>query len=154
MVRNVPAAADGTAAPGLFGGRIVVTDDGAGVAEALVGLLGERGVDAVVATAVNSRDHVGLIYLGNLRAASGIDAAIALNRDAFDAAQDFANAGIGGGLFVVVDDQRDEVGSTVNGIDAGIDTTSAWASGLTALARTAALEWPTTTVKSIEIERG
>ena len=148
VVRSVPSTANGIAAPGLFDGRVIVTDDCAGVAEALVALLVERGVDAAVATAGNSHDHVGVIYLGNLRATPNVDAALALNRDAFAAAQDFASTGIENGLFVVVDDQRGTFGYT------GADTTRVWASGLTALARTAAIEWPTTTVKSIDIERG
>jgi NAD(P)-dependent dehydrogenase (short-subunit alcohol dehydrogenase family) len=47
-----------------------------------------------------------------------------------------------------VDDQRGAFGM------AHADPTRAWASGLTALARTAALEWPTTTVRSIDVDRG
>ena len=148
VVRSVPSSADGTAAPGLFGGRIIVTDDGAGVGDALVALLVEHGVDAAVATANDAHGHVGLIYLGNLRATSTVDAALELNRDAFEAARSFAGTAIDGGLFVVVDDQLGALGHT------GSDTSRVWAGGLVALARTAAIEWPTTTVKSIDIERG
>ncbi len=99
--------------PGLFDGRVVVTDDGGGVAAGARRAPGRaRRRRSSSRPAADPRDHVGLIYLGNLRTASDVDAAIALNRDAFDAAQDFASAGIDGGLFVVVDDQRGASGVT------------------------------------------
>ena len=141
--RSNASDAPGSVTPGLFGGRIVVTNDGAGVADALVGLLAERGVDAVVGDPASSTEMSGVIDLGNLRDHVDADAAVASNRSAFGVAQAFARRPAEGGLFVVVCDRN-----------APTDSTRIWGSGLVALARTAALEWPDVMVRSVDIERG
>ena len=147
VVQAGPAAASSTPSPGLFAGKILVTDDEGGIAPALIHALAEHGVDAVLASAIDSIGRAGLIYLGNLRVAADVDWALALNRDAFDVAKTFAASAAEGGLFVAVDDQNGTFGC------AGSDATRAWASGLSALNRTATLEWPAATVKTIDIDR-
>ena len=149
VVRTAPDEPDGTATPGLFERRIVVTDDGDGVAAALVEALVAHGVDAILGTIDDVARGGGVVDLGNLRPTDSVDAALALNRDAFGAARTFATADHDSALFVVVDDQGGTFGRTPVG-----DGTRSWASGLGALARTAAIEWPDVTVRAIDVERG
>jgi acyl transferase domain-containing protein len=147
IVRPSPTAVTGTPSTGLFDGTIVVTDDEGGIAPALVAALTERGVDAVIESVDAPVPHTGLIYLGNLRNTPDVDAALALNRNAFDAAHEFASGGPAGGLFVAVDDQHGSFGYDNS------DAKRSWAGGISALSRTAAIEWPAATVKMIDIER-
>lgn len=83
---------------------------------------------------------------------SSVDDAVAINREAFAVARAFKTQTAAGGLFVTVSD----LGGTF-----GLDRTSlsnhdaerAWSAGLGGLAKTAALEWQATTVRSIDIDR-
>ena len=127
---------------GLRNGPIAVTDDGHGVATALVARLVAAGIDAAVETAMPHNRDAGVIFLGGLRVLADVDEAVAVNRDAFASAKAAA-----GGLFVTVSALGGTFGS------AGSDPTQAWASGLRALVRTAAQEWPLASVKAIDIER-
>jgi acyl transferase domain-containing protein/NADP-dependent 3-hydroxy acid dehydrogenase YdfG len=128
---------------GLRDGPIAVADDGSGVASALVARLMAAGIDAAVETVVPRSGYAGVIFLGGLRDLTNVDEAVAVNRDGFASAQAAA-----GGLFVTVSALGGAFGS------AGSDPAQAWASGLTALARTAAREWSLASVKAIDIERG
>jgi acyl transferase domain-containing protein/NAD(P)-dependent dehydrogenase (short-subunit alcohol dehydrogenase family) len=145
VVQIGPAPISESPSPGLLDGEIIVTDDGGGVAEALVAEFIRRGVDATVGSPGQDAGSAGLVYLGNLRDVVDVDRACTFNRDAFEAAQAFASSG--GHLFVAVDDQHGDFASS------GAHGPRTWAGGLTALNRTAALEWPDVHIKTIDIDR-
>jgi acyl carrier protein len=148
-VREVPASSVGMALSGILGARrLVVTDDGTGVATALVESLARHGVNAnVVATVPVDADAV--IFLGGLRTVKTVDDAVAVNREAFHASRTVATRmSAEGGTFVTVQDTGGDFGLS------GRDATRAYLGGVSALARTAALEWPQAAVKAIDLERG
>ena len=84
-----------------------------------------------------------------MREVGSIDEAIAVNREAFRAARAVAaRFEAEGGLFATVQDTGGDFGLSGR---AGL---RAWSGGLSALARTAALEWPRASVRAIDCERG
>ncbi|MEV4561641.1 SDR family NAD(P)-dependent oxidoreductase, partial [Kitasatospora sp. NPDC049285] len=153
VVRAVPVEASGLRVGGLGQGRVAVTDDGTGVAQRIVDRFAELGIRASVVNRIPADVH-GVVFLGGLRAVASVDEALAVNREAFRSAREFARrAGTGGdeavsGWFVTVQDTGGDFGQ------GGADPTHAWLGGLAALARTARLEWPKAAVKAIDCERG
>ncbi|MEO6419646.1 MAG: SDR family oxidoreductase, partial [Polyangiaceae bacterium] len=128
--------------------RVVVTDDGAGLAQAVVSKLAEGGVKATVVAQVPADANV-VIFLGGMRAVGSVDEAVAVNREAFRATRAVAaRFATDGGVLVTVQDTSGDFGLS------GKDATRAWLGGVSALARTAAREWPTASVKAIDCERG
>ena len=93
------------------------------------------------------------MYLGGLRDVSTVDEAVAINRDAFRAARSFKSTAGDGGLFVTVSDLGGDFGLAGSSLSNG-QGSRAWSGGLGGLAKTAAIEWPTTTARSIDVERG
>ncbi|HTA64525.1 MAG TPA: SDR family oxidoreductase, partial [Xanthomonadaceae bacterium] len=88
------------------------------------------------------------IYLGGLRPVGDDSEAIAINREAFVLARSLAKKlESERGLFVTVQDTGGAFGL------ADMDPRRAWLSGLPALVKTAALEWPHAALKAIDIER-
>jgi hypothetical protein len=148
-VREVASNPVGMALAGIFGAlHLVVTDDGAGVASALVSTLAKHGVTANMVTTVPAEADA-VIFLGGLRAVKTVDDAVAVNREAFHASRAVAaRMTTDGGAFVTVQDTGGNFGLS------GRDATHAFLGGVSALARTAALEWPQATVKAIDLERG
>ncbi len=148
-LREVPSTSVGMALSGILGAqRMVITDDGAGIAPALVIALAKHGVKATVVTTVPA-DADAVIFLGGLRTVKTIDEAVAVNREAFRATRAVAaRFGDTGGTFVTVQDTGGDFGLS------GRDGTRAYLGGVSALARTAALEWPKAAVKAIDLERG
>lgn len=146
----IPVAPPGLALPGLLRGPVAITDDGGGVAAALISRLQHAGVTAVLYTDADA-DTVGLldtvVFLGGLRRISTQEDGIEVERAAFRCARAVASRMTAkGGTFVTVQD---------TGGDFGISGTSArraWLGGLAALARTCAREWPAATVKAIDCE--
>ncbi|MFD6160029.1 SDR family oxidoreductase [Nocardia sp. NPDC060256] len=146
----VPVTSPGLVLPGLLRGTVAVTDDGGGVATALIAKLRDAGVTAVLYTDADA-ETVGLldtvVFLGGLRRITTGKDGIQLAREAFRCARAVApRMTAKGGTFVTVQD---------TGGDFGISGTSArrgWAGGLAALARTCAREWPAATVKAIDCE--
>jgi acyl transferase domain-containing protein len=148
VVRAVPAPARGLPLGGLDGGRLHVTEDGAGIAKGLVATLTGRGLDAALVTDVPADAH-GVIHLGGLRSASTVDGALAVNREVFRAARTVAEKFTQhGGVFVTVQDTGGDFGL------AGREPDRAWLGGIAALTRTAAREWPSASLKAIDCERG
>jgi acyl carrier protein len=147
-VRAVPAPAVGMAMHGLrTNGPAFVTDDGSGLATAVAAKLGARGVAAHVVREVPA-DAGFVVFLGGMRAVSSVDEAVAVNREAFRVARAIApRFAAQGGVFVTVQDTGGDFGLRGAG-------TRAWLGGVSALARTAALEWPAASVKAIDCERG
>jgi NAD(P)-dependent dehydrogenase (short-subunit alcohol dehydrogenase family) len=137
----------GLAAPGLFGdGLVVVTPDDRGVAEAVSDRLTALDVAVEVRPDVPSHTRA-VLYLGGLRAIRSVEDAIAVNREAFALAVRFApRARDEGGLFVTVQDTGGDLG--LSGRAGG----RAWLTGLAALAKTAAQEWPKACARAIDVE--
>jgi hypothetical protein len=150
VVQARPAAATDHLMQGLFtADPVIVTDDGAGVAPAVVELLEARGLSArVLGRAEEVPAQAGVvIFLGGLRAVRDIPAATSINREAFRAARAVAGRfSRAGGIFVTVQDTGGDFGLS------GRSGTRAWLSGLPGLVKTAAQEWPSACVKSIDVE--
>jgi len=145
-LRAVAAPALGLGTPGLVAARsLVVTDDGAGVGAALIDKLGARGAKARLVREIPA-DADAVIFLGGLRAAPCIDDVVAVNREALRAARAVAGRfAKEGGTFVTVQDTGGDFG--LSGCE------RAWLAGPAALARTAAIEWPSAHVRAIDIDR-
>jgi acyl transferase domain-containing protein len=150
VLREVATPAVGMALAGIcIADRVWITEDGTGLADALAEQLIQRGVKASVVEKVPP-DANAVIFLGGMRPAANVDDALAVNREAFRAARAVAarfSSGTGG-VFVTVQDTGGDFGLR------GSEGTRAWLGGVAGLARTAALEWPRTSVKAIDCERG
>jgi hypothetical protein len=125
-----------------------ITYDSAGLASLLAREFSKRGVQAKVVAEIPSSANA-VIFLGGMRSVESVDAAIAVNREAFQTARSLAArfALAKSGVFVTVQDTGGDFGLC------GHDNTRAWLGGVSALARTAALEWPHVSVKAIDCER-
>jgi NAD(P)-dependent dehydrogenase (short-subunit alcohol dehydrogenase family)/acyl carrier protein len=150
--QNVHTAPAAPTSPALAGhslldessGSITITDDGRGIGDALAELLIARGFEAAVSDEVPAGIRAA-ICLSGLRQFESREQAIAANLEAFKTASAVAAAiSAEGGVFVTVQD--------TGGRFAPSDQTRAWAGGLSALAKTASLEWPRARVKAIDIE--
>ena len=127
---------------------VEVTDDKTGVAPALIRKLKQHGVNAFMVDEVSDQAK-GVIFLEGLCELSDQDSAIAVNRKAFIAAQKVAgHLSASEGIFVTVQDTGGDFSLS------GGDKIRSWLGGLTGLVKTAALEWPNATLKSIDLERG
>ncbi len=147
-VRLVATPAPGFSLAGLRNGRLAVTNDGRGVAAQVAARLVAAGIDAEVHDTVPA-DVDGVIHLGGLRDVDSVDAAVAIQRDAFAAARRVAERYTrSGGVFVTVQDTGGDFGTD------GRYPGRAWLGGLAALTRTAGREWPGASVKAIDCERG
>ncbi|RDV37166.1 SDR family NAD(P)-dependent oxidoreductase [Bradymonadaceae bacterium TMQ3] len=125
---------------------ITLIDDQGGVASALAELLGERGYEAeVVNDLAEDRVVAQLLDLRGLRETPSVDSALQLQRDAFACARFAARTGALQTYALI----QDTGGSF--GLSDAPQGPRAWLGGLSALAKTAALEWPSTLVKSIDI---
>jgi acyl transferase domain-containing protein len=147
-VRAVDATRTG-AAVGRFptSGPVVVTDDGAGIAPALVASLRSRGIDSRVVTQVPPQAG-GLIFLGGLRELECEAAVLEVNRQAFHCARTLAQRlATAGGVLVTVQDTGGDFGLS------GRAGERAWLGGLPGLVKSAAQEWPHARLRAIDIER-
>lgn len=136
--------------PGLAraSGFLAVVDDGEGVAGVLAEMLENRGVRArVTREPAEASESYGVLYLGGLRKVREAGAAIAINQEAFLWARAVGERlAAENGLFVTVQDTGGDFGL---GGQLGV---LAWAGGLPALVKTAALEWPACELKAIDVE--
>jgi acyl transferase domain-containing protein/acyl carrier protein len=148
VVGTREAATSGLTMGGVLGARrLVITNEGTGIAQALVRALQERGVNAEVVTDVPA-DADAVVFLGGLRPLATVESAIAVNREAFLAARAVAASFTrDGGAFVLVQDTGGDLGIEAR------EPRSAWLAGVAALARTAQLEWPKASVKAIDLAR-
>ncbi len=121
---------------------------GAGVAEALVAELQQRGVNARPADASTLQGLSGLLFLGGLRPVADIDEATRINREAFLVAQAFGTQRSGKGVFVTVQDTGGAFATT------NCEPVRAWLAGLAGLTRSAAQEWSGVSAKAIDIDCG
>ena len=134
-------------------GKVAVTNEGNGIAAALVKTLRSSGIDAEVVDELPSSGPSAVIFLGGLRDVSTVDEAVAINREAFNTARAFKGGNAEGGLFVTVSDLGGDFGLGGASLSNGHGP-RAWSGGLGGLAKTAAIEWPSTTVRSIDVARG
>ncbi|WP_211215434.1 SDR family NAD(P)-dependent oxidoreductase, partial [Actinoalloteichus spitiensis] len=143
------SAAPGQPTPGLGDAPLVVTDDGRGVARALVDRLVGEGFEATVVEEVPPSARA-VVLLDGLTEDSSPDHAVALHRTALAAASRMAAAGAGeqGTLLVTVQDTGGDFGL------AGRRPDRAWLGGLSGLARTAGREWPRASVRAIDCQCG
>jgi len=149
VVRQVTTPAVGMAMRGILTADCVwITYDSAGLASLLAKEFSRRGVQAKIVAEIPSSANAA-IFLGGMRSVESVDAAIAVNRQAFQTARSLAErfALAKSGVFVTVQDTGGDFGLR------GHDNTRAWLGGVSALARTAALEWPHVSVKAIDCER-
>ncbi|CAN7252414.1 SDR family oxidoreductase [Pseudoduganella sp. LjRoot289] len=147
-LRALPAPAPGVAMKGLLTGKLVVTDDGGGIAGLVAASLAAQGYPATAVDTVPG-DATGVIFLGGLRAIANREEALRINQEAFSAARAIAPAlERDGGLFVAVQDTGGDFGLS------GRAPERAWSGGLAALVLTAVREWPLATLKTIDCERG
>ena len=149
-LRLVSAPALGFSLPGLYRvKRLAITSEGTGVAEALAAQLASQGVRAEVVHAVSelAADVDGVIFLGGLSAMADVDAALAVQREAFLAAKRLAaGASQRPSVFVTVQD---------TGGDFGLGgSPRAWLGGLPGLVKTAALEWSDVGARAIDLDLG
>ncbi|WP_257389588.1 phosphopantetheine-binding protein, partial [Tahibacter caeni] len=145
VLELTPAPAAGFAAPGLVDGEPVFVLGAAGLDSAVATALRSNGVDARAVDALPDGAKR-CVYLGGLRSVEDEVQATAVNREAFVVAQRLAN--VDDALFVTVQDTGGHFGVQ------NADARRAWLAGLPALIKTAALEWPRATLKSIDLERG
>ena len=145
----VPAAAPGFALAGLQRAQhLFITDDGRGIGAALAAALRAQGIAATVGSSVPAACDA-LILLDGLGAAADVDAACAAQRAAFSAARAAAGAlQAAGGVFVTVQDTGGSYGLGSAALP------RAWYGGFAGLAKSAAKEWPTVAVRSIDLECG
>ncbi|MFJ9889800.1 SDR family oxidoreductase [Streptomyces sp. NPDC091287] len=149
--RLVESPASGLTTAGLLDGPVSVTGEGPEGCS-IVGLvarkLTERGV-AATAVADVPEDARGVVHLGGLTAGGTPEEAREVHRSALRAARSVSpRAAGGGGLFVTVQDTGGDFG--LGGRAPG----RAWLGGVAGLARTAAKEWPDSSVKVVDCERG
>ena len=147
IVEPVEVPALRLAQPSLYRAkRIVVSDDGTGVAPALIEALGKRGLKAEL----ESQEAAGevFIHLGGLKPLAGPADAMAIEREALFSAQRFGRRQPKDGAFILVLDAGGDLGA------GGASGDRAYLGGLFGLAKTAALEWPSCHVRAIDLERG
>ena len=143
----IPAPATGFAMPFLLDETPLYLIGHDTLAASLALNLRARGVNAHAVNALPDA-AIACVYLGGMRAAVDIDAAIAINFEAFQIARTLAAKLSGkGGLFVTVQDSGGDFG-----LSGGATVpNSAWLAGLPALIKTCALEWPRASVKAIDL---
>ena len=143
----IAAAPTGFALPGLLSGlRVHITGDDT-IAPLLAETLRARGVQALAVSAL-PESSTACIFLGGLRKIRDADDAMAVNRDAFRLARALApRLQQGGGLFVTVQDSGGAFA-----MDA-VPADREWLSGMPALLKTAALEWPQACLKAIDLQQ-
>ncbi|MCB9664734.1 MAG: SDR family oxidoreductase [Alphaproteobacteria bacterium] len=145
VVEAVEVAAPGLSVAGLWSGIVQVIDGGSGVGEALAARLRSVGVDAVLATEV-SPEAAGVVLLSGLLPDPDRATARVVLTDAFAIATAIAPSFTErGGVFITVQDTGGDLGS------GGREPERAWLAGLTGLAKTAALEWPSATVRALDV---
>jgi len=135
--------------PGLREGLIVVIKDTKGISRHLVEKLRAKGVNVEeVDSAIKLSDKsCCIIYLGGLMDFASSRDAINANIEAFEVAKAISKKfSSSGGTFVIVQNTGGDFGLSAE------NSIQAWSAGLVALARTAALEWPTAFVKAIDLE--
>jgi NAD(P)-dependent dehydrogenase (short-subunit alcohol dehydrogenase family) len=141
----VESPASGVALRGLLAaGPIDIVDDGSGYGQQITGRLQKLGVNARLVPQVSS-DATGVIFARGLAVVRTQDEAIAVQRDAWNAARSLAKSRRDDCVFVTLQDTGGDFGLS------GRAGERAWSGGLAGLAKTAAAEWPDASVKAIDV---
>ncbi len=147
LVDAVAVPAPGAPMTGLYTTGLAVVDGGSGVAAALVARLSELGIVAAVADQPTAGQ--GVVLLGGLAQLGTADDVDAMYAEAFTWARAVGpTLEAQGGIFVTVQDTGGSFGLRA---DPG---ERAWLGGLPGLARTAGREWPSASVKAIDLAVG
>ncbi|MFC8393635.1 SDR family oxidoreductase [Streptomyces sp. NPDC057238] len=137
--------------PAAFGdGTVYVVDGGSKLGKLVAERLCAQGMkaEAIEDLEEPGPETAGVVYLGGLHQEADVEDMLKVQRDAFRTARLVAPIlAHRGGLFVTVQDTGGDFGT------GGTQGNRAWLSGLVALARTAAKEWPKATVKAIDCAR-
>ena len=149
-VHRVKAPSRGLMMSGLTQTRTAeILSDDQGVAQALATLLEQRGIQATLASHVEalSGEASMLLCLSGLNEVDAFEDVVAMTRQVFlAAAKNAERFGAKGGVFVTVQDSGGDFARSQSGL-------RAWTGGLGALAKTAAKEWPSASVRAIDLER-
>ncbi|MEO8000688.1 MAG: SDR family oxidoreductase, partial [Arenimonas sp.] len=147
ILERIAAPATGMAQPGLRDNTLwIIGEDTIGTH--LMTRLQANGIHAELAKQLPD-DASACLYLGGLRELTDDTQATVINREAFALARKLAKKlESSSGLFITVQDTGGSFGLSA------MDSRRAWLSGLPALVKTAALEWPKATLKAIDLERG
>lgn len=153
VLRPVDAVRPDRRPAGLAPGRqITIVDDSQGVALALATALEDAGLETtIVSTGSAVKPSAdGVIYLRGLRDFASIEESAAIVKDAFDVARTIApKLATEGGFFATVQDTGGNFA-----LDEWCEPTKATLGALAGLAKTAAQEWPSATVRAIDIDAG
>jgi len=143
-----PAPAVGLAQTGLLGTHeVLITGDNTGLATALAAEFKQRGVQARATDTVDP-DAKAVIFVGGLRPVSNATEAANIQREGYRVARTVAKHFTeNGGLFVTVQDTGGAFGTTPFAPE------RAYLAGLPALVKTASQEWPTASLKAIDLQR-
>ena len=145
VVVSVPAPASGLALHGLTAGVLQIVDGGSGLAASLAATLAATGLEAR-AVDVPTPGARGVVLLHGLRPILTREDGLTASREAFAATKVVApDLSQGVGCFVTVQATGGDFGL------AGTAGMAAWSGGLSALAKTVALEWPDCGVKAIDV---
>jgi acyl transferase domain-containing protein/NADP-dependent 3-hydroxy acid dehydrogenase YdfG len=152
VLRATRQEAPGVAAPGLTPDALIgITDDGTGIAPALCAELQKAGLRAAVLDRAGKSPEVGtIILLDGLRDFASAEEAAACHRASFEVLRARGpQLARRGGLLVMVQDTGGSFG-----LERPAPGVRPWSGGLSALARTAAAEWPTISARAVDCERG
>ncbi len=143
----IPAPATGFAMPGMLSGqRVHVTGDEE-MAPLVAEALRARGVLAL-SVVVLPESSTACVHLAGLARMRSEDDAVAVNREVFGVARRLApRLQTAPGLFVTAQDSGGRFGL------GACPEHREWLSGLPALVKTCALEWPQASVKAIDVQR-
>jgi acyl transferase domain-containing protein len=145
VLELVQAPPSGMVRAGLAGDTpLLILDGGSHVGAALAAELNAHGVASEVVDEL-PEDATAVVFLGGLSEFDSVAAACSTNHAAFAAARVVAQAPR---AFVTVQDTGGKFG-----LSPELDEVRAWSGGLTALARTAAIEWPGAAIKSVDLQR-
>ena len=147
-IEMVGADPVGLTQPGLYGGHpVYITSSGDGLAEILAEALNQKNVNAIVTEKI-PEDAEAVVFLGGLKNISTQNEALAIQKEAFQMARTLGRQlSKGPGLFVSIQDTGGAFGTTA------FPQERAYLSGLSALVKTAAQEWPLASLKAIDLER-
>ncbi|MDF1663194.1 MAG: SDR family NAD(P)-dependent oxidoreductase, partial [Planctomycetota bacterium] len=145
-LETVDSPASSFAPANLFHGKTLwVTDEGRGIGAELVSVLNKKGLKAELTKDLPS-DAECVIILEGLSHSQSVDEALNVNRKCFEftcaVAPKFEERG---GFFFMAQDTGGQFGGPL------ITETGAWSGGLSGLVKTAAQEWPSATVRVLDI---